>query len=162
MKTRRTLTRKQMWLYIFFLSLVVILFGMVLGMAQNVLAADGNYLTFTGENSAFTLSTRLNEQFWDGKLEYSTDTIDWQIWDGTAGISSTSSAPYVLYLRGENNSYVGDKDFVDREVRKSLILSAPAACSGNNMTLLEYRNPSGVITSTLTNSGSAKVTVNVN
>lgn len=72
-----------MWLYSFLLSLVIMLFVMIPGMAQNVMAEDGNYLTFTGENSAFTLSTRLNEQFWDGKLEYSTDTIDWQIWDGT-------------------------------------------------------------------------------
>ena len=69
--------------------------------------------------------------------------MNWKEWNGTTAISSTSDFPYVLYLRGNNTDVGGTvTDPVD-----GLILSAPAACSGNIMTLLNYSNPATVITS---------------
>lgn len=84
------------------------------------------YLTFTGEGSDFTLSANLS--YASGTLEYSTDSVNWTVWDGAA----VSSSDQLLYIRGSGNKSL-------REAKFSL--SAPAACSGNVAVLLDYQSP---------------------
>ena len=115
------------------LSIFLICFALtVLGMSMMAFA-DG-CLTFTGESEPFTLSK--GDISWDGTLEYSTDLSTWTKWDGS-DISSAQSAPYVLYLRGKNNTYVSSEY---EPATTGLRLSKPASCSGNIMTLLDYTN----------------------
>jgi hypothetical protein len=61
------------------------------------------YLTFQSEdNLEFTLATSNAIVNWNGTLEYSTDTITWNTWNGTT-INSNNGK---LYLRGSNNGYI--------------------------------------------------------
>lgn len=57
------------------------------------------YLTFQSENS-FTLSVADRTKHWNGTLYYSTDTINWNEWDGTTISSGVGNK---LYLRGTGN-----------------------------------------------------------
>ena len=80
------------WLRILF-GLTLML-GLMLGMTLTA-HADGSVsegcLTFTGQE-AFTLSTSVNRKIWDNRMEYSTDTITWNVWDGTTAISSSDTS----------------------------------------------------------------------
>ena len=71
---------------------------------------------------------------WDGTLEYSTDTTNWNIWNGTVTISSSDNA---LYLRGTGNTvitgYSTDFKFVFTGTDTLKI-----ACKGNIENLLDY------------------------
>lgn len=88
------------------------------------------YLSFIG-NENFTLKAYPHGRYWDGTLEYSTDTSTWNTWDGTE-ISSTGNK---LYLRGiENHSIAdGESHFVFTGTDTLRI-----ACEGNIENLLDY------------------------
>ena len=121
---------------------LLIALGLMTGMSRTAYAygSEGeDCLTFTGEE-AFTLSTGNNSRIWDGTMEYSTDKSTWTDWNGERALSSSNTNPYVLYLRGKNNTQVGG------EYGKCLVLSNRAACSGNIMTLLDYEVPPTIIT----------------
>ena len=88
------------------------------------------YLSFIG-NEDFTLKTYPNSLYWNGTLEYSTDTSTWSTWDGTE-ISSSGSK---LYLRGTGNSSIADgaSHFVFTGTDALRV-----ACKGNIENLLDY------------------------
>ena len=64
-------------------------------------AFDTPYLTFRGASS---FSLRVSSSKWDGKIEYSTDTVNWTEWNGASVSAALSDGQYRLYLRGENNT----------------------------------------------------------
>ncbi len=63
-------------------------------------AFDTPYLTF---RSASSFSLRVSSPKWDGKIEYSTDTVNWTEWNGASVSAALSDGQYRLYFRGENN-----------------------------------------------------------
>ena len=95
------------------------------------------YLSFLG-NEDFTLKTNNTTKNWDGTLEYSTDAITWNTWNGTTAISSSGSK---LYLRGTGNTRItGDSRnyrfvFTGTDALK-------IACKGNIENLLDYETVS--------------------
>ena len=90
------------------------------------------YLSFLG-NEDFTLKTYNATKNWDGTLEYSTDTITWNTWNGT----EISSVGNNLYLRGTGNTKITgnstDYRFVFTGTNDLKI-----ACEGNIENLLDY------------------------
>ena len=95
-----------------------------------------SYLSFLG-NEDFTLETYNTTKNWDGTLEYSTDAITWNTWNGTE-ISSSGSQ---LYLRGTGNTKItGDS------VRFRFVFTGTdalkIACEGNIENLLDYKTVS--------------------
>ena len=126
---KKSIARKPLSILLSLLMLLSVCSGMAF--PAQARGGDPNCLTFTGE-TAFTLTgTNL---IYNGTLEYSTDATSWTTWDKSE-ISSTDTAPYVLYLRGNGNTGVYTN------FKEGLQLSEPAACSGNIMTLLNYENP---------------------
>ena len=93
-----------------------------------------SYLTFSSAEP-FTLGVVDNQKYWDGTLEYSTDTSTWNEWDGTYAISS--SADGKLYMRGAGNTYITGPDAYLDAVGWTLT-GNNIACSGNIETLLDY------------------------
>ena len=94
------------------------------------------YLSFIG-NEDFTLKTANTTKNWDGTLEYSTDTITWNTWNGTE-ISSVGSK---LYLRGTGNTRItGNKSSYRFVFTGTNALKV--ACEGNIENLLDYETVS--------------------
>lgn len=147
MKRKKRISMRCIMVVFTIVAMVIMLFGNVPGKINTINAADNPYLTFTGEKQ-FKLSVSGEKKIWDGKMEYSTDTVTWTEWDGkeiSSKISETNADQYVLYLRGENNTYVsGEASYHSGNYH--FVLSEPASCSGNIMTLLNYENPSETIT----------------
>lgn len=91
------------------------------------------YLTFESPES-FTLATKNSTKNWDGTLEYSTDTTNWNEWDGTTTLSSVlSSEKQVLFLRGIGNTKISKSNDTAWVLTGSNI-----ACNGNIENLLDY------------------------
>ena len=99
------------------------------------------YISFIGEYNnesgssdvtEFTLSIGSSgAKEWNGTVWYSTDTVNWSIWDG----STITSGNKRLYLRGKNNTtFYTTKG-------ACLQLSRKAKCFGNINVLLDYDNP---------------------
>lgn len=99
------------------------------------------YISFIGEYNnesgssdvtEFTLSIgSAGAKEWNGTVWYSTDTVNWTIWDG----STITSGNKRLYLRGKNNTtFYTTKG-------ACLQLSSKAKCFGNINVLLDYDNP---------------------
>jgi hypothetical protein len=88
-----------------------------------------SYLTFSSP-SEFTLKVADNTKHWDGTLEYSTDTENWNTWDGTSSISS--SADGKLYMRGIGNTVITGGYY------KWVLSGSNIACKGNIENLLDY------------------------
>lgn len=99
------------------------------------------YISFIGEYNnesgssdvtEFTLSIgSAGAKEWNGTVWYSTDTVNWTIWDG----STITSGNKRLYLRGKNNTtFYTTKG-------ACLQLSRKAKCFGNINVLLDYDNP---------------------
>ncbi len=131
MKGRRRL-RKYIASVMFTIVMVVVMtIGNIPASAKTVRADDENFLTFKGE-AEFTLSVK--NKGWNGTMEYSTDKVTWNTWNGEA-IASTDTAPYVLYVRGVGN------DYISRNTSNAFSLNNPVECYGNIMTLLDYTNP---------------------
>ena len=95
---------------------------------------QGLYLTFSS-TSDFSITRRSGfaAKTWDGDIEYSTDTRNWTVWDGTTAISSADG---VLYLRGSGNTVI----FGNVSTSYTWLLSgAQISCTGNLETLLDYQ-----------------------
>lgn len=92
---------------------------------------EGPWLTFRSPEP-FTLAVYNAKKNWDGTLEYSTNTKNWTVWDGTTTLASGTRNS--LYLRGNGNTVItglySDARFV---IAGSLI-----ECNGDIRTLLDY------------------------
>ena len=96
------------------------------------------YLSFIG-NEDFTLKTYNPTKNWDGTLEYSTDAITWNTWNGTE-ISSSGSK---LYLRGTGNTKItGTTNSIDYRFVFTGTDALKIACKGNIENLLDYETVS--------------------
>lgn len=89
------------------------------------------YLTFSSLKS-FTLKTNNATKNWDGTLEYSTNTEDWSVWDGTTTLNSSSDNK--LYLRGTGNTKITGKSKA-----KWVLTGSNISCDGNIEILLDYQ-----------------------
>lgn len=93
----------------------------------------GNYLTFSSPSS-FTLNIGDNTKYWDGTLEYSTDTNTWSVWDGTTTLSADDGK---LYMRGTGNTNItGDGAWSSQ--RRWVLTGSDISCIGNIENLLDY------------------------
>lgn len=97
--------------------------------------SEPNYLTFSSP-STFTLGVVDNKKYWNGTLEYSTDTIIWNTWAGTAAISS--SADGKLYMRGTGNTYITGMNSNMHNMGYWKLTGRNISCEGNIETLLDY------------------------
>ncbi len=91
--------------------------------------------------SVFTLSVSNSKKNWSGTIEYSTDLSSWQVWGGTEAISSSSDGK--LYLRGSGNTYITGEEMTSSA--SWLLDGSDIFCSGNIMTLLDYRNTASAV-----------------
>ena len=91
---------------------------------------EREYLAFSSP-SAFTMS--VTNPGWDGKLEYSTDAVNWKEWKGEA-ISGTT-----LYFSGTGNTKItgGNINYYDKY--KWTISGRSVSCTGNIESLLDWR-----------------------
>ena len=88
----------------------------------------GDFISFSSA-SPFTLKMYNSTSYlWDGTMEYSVDSINWNVWDGTL-IDGTNK----LYLRGTNNTKA--KGLVNWMVFDGNGISV----AGNVETLLDYK-----------------------
>lgn len=98
---------------------------------------DLTYLTFSSPSS-FTLNVIDNQKYWDGTLEYSTDTITWSTWDGTTTLSSASDGTkHNLYLRGTGNTKITGNS-ADSTKGHWVLTGSNISCEGNIENLLDY------------------------
>lgn len=94
------------------------------------------YVTFSSPNT-FTIAQAGTKKTWDGTLYYSTDAQNWNIWDGTTTLSSSSTGDTkYLYMRGTGNSYITG----DTSSRYWRITGSNISISGNTETLLDYQD----------------------
>lgn len=59
----------------------------------------------TTASGGMTLATSTGKKTWDGTMWYSTDRIDWTVWDGSE-IRVLSDPESVIYVKGKGNTYV--------------------------------------------------------
>lgn len=95
-----------------------------------------SYLTFFSAQS-FTLKTYNTSKNWDGIIEYSIDTINWNIWDGT---EITSSSDNFLYLRGTGNTYITGGGATQVFRCRFVLTGTEISCVGDIRCLLNYIN----------------------
>jgi hypothetical protein len=88
------------------------------------------YLTFQSPSS-FTLRVNDTTKHWNGTLYYSTDTITWNVWDGTTTLSSVGNK---LYLAGSGNTIITGNSSDYRWVLEGSNIK----CIGNIENLLDY------------------------
>ena len=88
----------------------------------------------------FTLYVVDSKQYWDGIVEWSTNRINWNIWDGKTILHPASQGnEYKLYVRGYNNSIItGPSAGSQRGAWHTT--GSNISISGNLMTLLNWRN----------------------
>ncbi len=101
---------------------------------------SGNYLTFSSANS-FTLRTYNKKVNWDGTMYYSTNAIDWDVWQGTEISAADNGVEYVIYLRGDSNTRVvtlEKADYLNADNSRFVLTGTDIACQGNIETLLDY------------------------
>lgn len=91
---------------------------------------ENKYLSFYAP-SEFSISVATPS--WDGTIEYSNDTKNWNVWDGSA-VSGTE-----LYFRGSNNTKVAGG-----AANKWAITGSNVDCIGNIEMLLNHSNPSEI------------------
>ena len=126
---------KKIYLLLSILLLSILLcFGFVLRSEVHAsgpkILQENTYLTFQS-TSSFTLSVYDNTKHWDGTLYYSTDTITWNVWDGTTILSSVNNK---LYLRGTGNTRItGSSDNY-----RWVLAGSNIECIGNIENLLDY------------------------
>ncbi len=89
------------------------------------------YLTFSSPG-AFTLATANASKNWDGRLDYSTDTVHWSEWLGS---EIGSGANNKLFLRGRNNTTLNASM---NETSRFVLTGSEISCDGNAETLLDY------------------------
>lgn len=93
-------------------------------------------LTFSSP-SAFTLHTYdMTCKYWNGTLEYSTDTNTWNEWDGTTTLSADNGK---LYLRGTGNiTITGGDEVSEWSLGHWILTGSDISCIGNIENLLDY------------------------
>ena len=114
-----------------------------------------SHITFESE-TAFSLQTSGGGKYWDGTLEYSTDRLNWTIWNGTEINSNILDGKQILCIRGSNNTYISPYDIsqstpsitsskLNNHTAKWQFTGTNINIIGNIATLLDY-------TTVLTNS----------
>ena len=68
-------------------------------------AFETPYLTFRSADT-FSLKTNNSAKNWDGTIEYSTDTENWETWNGSEIAAGNAGSDYRLYLRGTGNKTI--------------------------------------------------------
>lgn len=111
--------------------------GVTCNTAQIIAVEVVPYLSFIG-NEDFTLKTNNTTKNWDGTLEYSTDIITWNTWNGTE-ISSSGSK---LYLRGTGNTKITGSNSSNFRFVFTGTDTLKIACKGNIENLLDYETVS--------------------
>lgn len=95
---------------------------------------NGNYIRFSSENS-FTLAKANTTKDWNGTIEYSTDTTNWNVWDGTTAINSGEiGSTHNIFLRGINNTIITGSG----QGKNFSLAGANISLSGNLENLLDY------------------------
>jgi len=97
------------------------------------------YLEFVSPDS-FSIRKYSASYLWNGVMQYSTDTINWEYWttpyvDATSALGSDNK--HHLYLRGTNNTRLGGASAVSDN--KLVITGSNVSCIGNIETLLDYQ-----------------------
>lgn len=111
------------------MGLILGQFSSPLPMAQKTPAG---YLTFTSAEP-FTIAVNNATKNWDGILEYSTDTVTWDEWDGTTAISSAEhSGEQRIYMRGSGNTVITGGNY------GWTLAGSSIRCIGNIENLLDY------------------------
>jgi len=95
---------------------------------------EGAYLTFSSPEP-FTLAVYNAKKNWDGALEYSTDTKNWTVWDGTTTLASETRNS--LYLRGNGNTVITG----DSADYRWMLTGSAISCEGDIRTLLNFNDP---------------------
>ena len=94
--------------------------------------APQNYLTFSSPNT-FSISSRYSDysakRRWDGKMFYSTDAINWTIWDGSRIYGASDGTKYVIFLAGLDNTYV--TEHTNSWAHAWGLFGSDISCSGN-------------------------------
>lgn len=91
------------------------------------------YLTFASAEP-FTIGVYNAQKNWDGTLYYSTDTANWNEWDGTTAVASAEhNGEQAVYMRGTGNTKIaGDDDY------RWVLTGSDIRCDGNIENLLDY------------------------
>lgn len=96
-----------------------------------------NYLTFASDEP-FTIAVGNATKNWDGILEYSTDTVAWNEWDGTMAIESAEhGGEQKIYMRGSGNGEISEASTTYTS-RFWVLTGINIRCDGNIETLLDY------------------------
>lgn len=93
------------------------------------------YLAFWCDD-AFAFSVRPGSVLRDGRLEYSTDLVNWSTWDGTAISSAVCGTRHLIALRG-----VGNRALYNTSGSYLALTTVPAGmidCEGDLDNLLDY------------------------
>ena len=104
-----------------------------------------NAIKFISEGaSIISLAKVSNPTGYNVSLEYSYDGTDWNVWD-LSGLTVNSGD--TLFIRGNNpsgfNSY--NKDTKTYKYHKFIIEGDKVSCSGNIMSLIDYKNLPDII-----------------
>jgi hypothetical protein len=92
---------------------------------------ENPYLTFSSETD-FTLSVYNQNKGWNGVIEYSTNALDWAVWNA----ETISSENGKLYLRGLGNTRIGRNTL---NYNNWILNGTDIYCDGNIETLLDYK-----------------------
>lgn len=96
------------------------------------------YLAFWCDG-AFAFRTQGGGLAWDGRMEYSTDLVTWETWDGTAISSAVCGTRHLIALRGIGNTMVG---YGTAGMAFLALTTTPAGmidCEGDVDNLLDYQ-----------------------
>ncbi len=92
-----------------------------------------------------------------GTVEYSTDSVSWNIWNGEEvhAVKPSGDDYFYLYFRGQGNKVItGENNIlyennISYQKSRWVITTAsgydPVGCYGNIMTLLNYKNPDSAV-----------------
>ncbi len=105
------------------------------------------YIEFTSSDP-FTLGTQINGKHWNGKIYYTTSTVNdstwsnWAEWDGKPITAVKNGDKYVIRLSGDGNTYITGYEKVGGVDQCgfgwTLTGDDDVYCSGNIMTLLDH------------------------
>ena len=91
------------------------------------------FLTFSSPNP-FSIKTYNSRKNWDGILEYSTDLVNWEEWNGSNISAIQRNDGYVLYFSGTGNTVIAGNGSKYRWV----LTGSNILCIGNIENLLDY------------------------
>ncbi len=99
------------------------------------IAKEKNYLVFLG-SEPFTLTS---DKTWNGIIEYSFDSENWNEWDGSIINTLDGINKNVIYLRGENNTVITGESVNKGMSFNNINTLSYIKCYGNIETLLDYK-----------------------